>query len=373
MTKIMRIGGRDPQGNAKGFNTDTNGDMVIRHRDIASEVVNTGASSSETTKIFEVPGELFKLVVDFTSTEDRELDVHWLDHKGDDLYVDDNVLTGSGEKEIILDARSSRCKFTVRNLHTSARFNKIAIIPWNIVRLDSGHDAWDAVIAAEDSVETVTYNSQGTHISITLDGGNFGGKREVDIHWLNRAGKTFMTDENVISKGDPGDEVGNVVIPARSPYFKATIRNTHTSARQVMVTFGVYSGVDTQVVKKTEERIRMLGAATVSISHEAASKSVEQRLNEALFGTLTGFTAKPVMIWFSVNTDNDHSYKLSYRWRVRQGGENVIVTDHIDAIVTTNRRESSDWQEVKGSWPEIFLENDSEQVREYNVSMWGIF
>ena len=124
---LLRFGGKDPQGNAKGISTDNEG--AIRST-ISSAQDFTGsvpAEGSVETDVFRAQSNFILITAELGVSAQREIDVHWLNSEGYEFTVDENIITGTGFKKEQIEIKSVYYKFTIRNTHTSSRTVRLSV------------------------------------------------------------------------------------------------------------------------------------------------------------------------------------------------------------------------------------------------------
>ena len=385
---LLRFGGKDPQGNAKGINTDTKGNIVTGINssiDIINNV-NIAGGGSVTSDEFKVQGSHILFSCQFGLTPSRVIDIHWLDNEGNELSVDYEVVKGVNFVSKNVFVKSANAKITVHNTHTSAR--DVSVSAGIFVGRSAKHDliSMDAVlpktpITAGASKTTEMIFCTNSPASIVFHA-SAGGWKSVDAEWYDQEGVLLSIDRNIARSVL---DFENKKIHLKSPYFKLVVHNNHTSDRDI----GLYLSEYNLSSSEQQSRIRLLGSGAVTVAGNCSKRIHDDVFNTNGDPAEVGFDIDigqfPILIYFGARTtQHTDGWSLSMNFRgmppAIQGVGGVSQLTSTQTVIPSPPESSTDeiygvseWLEVKGNGIRANINNNDTEERTYQVAVWGIF
>lgn len=137
---LLRFVGKDPQGNAKGVSVDDDGNIMTNVQASSLDLLSSaqiGAENSVKTMQFSSLSNIVMVTLfqDTSGPMPQIIDAHWLDKAGNELSIDEGVLTFEQVfQQKPLTLKSPHFKLTVNNTHTDTR--TITLTVTSMVGLD---------------------------------------------------------------------------------------------------------------------------------------------------------------------------------------------------------------------------------------------
>lgn len=174
----MRIAGKDPQGNAKGFNTDADGNIVVVREGSSVEVLGSNSLAPDeevVSDVFQIESEsaTFSMMAIGGSLSDFLITVEYVNPDGTVIFAKDksvrdnqtrynlavnNYPNAGADSSLrifgIFQMPTKHIRIRVKNIHSSGRSFQSAVVTATKESYNKQHQIWEktAIVDGESSI-----------------------------------------------------------------------------------------------------------------------------------------------------------------------------------------------------------------------------